>query len=846
MSVAITQDRTRSRRRSHSRSFVARDSLEQALGYGVEACIAAVIIFSPLVFGAVEYWAQWWMAVGIGLAMLCMLIRWIAYPQTLQTTFTYAFVPIALFLLLAVLQWTPLPTSLVSSLSPKAAAAWSAAAAALPGEAVHRTISLYPLATERQLRILLLVSAVFAIVLTHYRERGQIVRLLSAMVISGACAGLIAISQNASDGPSTWMDVQTTHPDSGPFMNHSAFGQFMNLCIGAAVALLLIGLKHQIGDRVLSFRSLRHHLFRKGSLALVGPFIFVLTAPVLIALSLTRGGVLSMIISAAVASVALGITQSGRGKRTIIAVIAFLVLLVGLKFGFDRTYDRMATLRNVDDTGGGVRLQMVRDMVPMFRDYPVTGVGLGAFSHVFPKYDTAAIPAFATHAENEYAQLAVEAGIVGVLILLSYLVIVAYNAYSAVRFGRRSIHAGSIGLAYGLLAILIHSFSDFGQHVPAIACLTAAISALLIRLGIDARRDRAQLNGVADHAPAPMSSFPARAIVGVVSIVILGTWVWLIARTTVEADAEAAWNSARKNYSEMANRGLLDASDGEFIGVLQSMTKASGLVPGDADYRFGLNVTRWQSDDRYDRALTAGFLQRISDECLKVSTVAPCFGPAMTFAGQVRLFDLGDESGVAMIRHGYELARYSREGSFAVALLDARDGKWDDCLRHLRHAIELGASRSDAANILAERFKRTDLALQLVENSRSDMIRLAGTLERIGETREAQALLDKATAMLISEANQQDAPVDAIVQLAEAYVRAEQPDNAIPLYRRALAVRYDHADWRTALISALVATGQTDEAIREARTNYRLNPGSAEAQQLLEDLVAPRKQRERP
>ena len=42
--------------------------------------------------------------------------------------------------------------------------------------------------------------------------------------------------------------------------------------------------------------------------------------------------------------------------------------------------------------------------------------------------------------------------------------------------------AAAIGMGYGLVAILVHSLTDFGQHIPANACLTALYGALLLNL----------------------------------------------------------------------------------------------------------------------------------------------------------------------------------------------------------------------------------------------------------------------------------------------------------------------------------------------------------------------------
>lgn len=835
MSIAVEQSRSRGRHRSRSFAHGSPDTAEQGLALAVEVLLGGVLVLSPLAYGGVEFGAQRWMMLGITVAIVIQLIRWFAYPKTFRPTFTWAYLPMLAFLALAVVQLLPLPSSIVSVFSPKATEAWNEVSRLVPGEQIHRSLSLYPLGTERQLRLLLLVCGVFAITFTHFRERVQIVRLLWALVVAGSFAGVVAISQNLTDGPSTWLGVTTSHPDSGPFMNHSAFGQFMNLCTGAALALLLVGLRRQIGDRPMSYGSLRHHLFRKSSAALLIPLLFIVISPVLVALSLTRGGVLSFVIAGSITGILLGFTHSGRGKRTLLAVLGFLILLVLLKFGFDRVYDRMASLRSVEDTGGGVRLQMVRDMVPMFRDFPIVGVGLGAFSHVFPTYDTAAVAQFATHAENEYAQLAVETGAVGIVLIALFLAVVAWNGFSAMRWGKRSIQAGSGGLIFGLLCILIHSASDFGQHVPAIACVTAVTTALLVRMGVDARAERKAL-ATAEPPPAPAR---ALRIAGMsVALVLLASTGWSFARTWTESDAESANMAAKRIYLELNRRGLDEVLEGEFITVIRQLVRAADLMPGDADYRYSLPVMRWQSIDRYDRNLTREFHKGISDECLKVLTVAPYYGPAMIFAGQVRAFDLGDASGYDLIRHGYSLARYSREACYSVAMLDAQEKQWDRCMEQLRRAIELGVSRADAATLLAVKYQRLDLAQQLVEGSRRDMVALATALDRVGRGEEAAGLLNKATEMLIAEANKDDAPLDALVQLAEAYIREGQYAESIPLLRRALVQRYDRADLRKQLIESLVHIGATDQAISEARINYRLNPGNAEAKQLMEDLVS--------
>jgi hypothetical protein len=50
--------------------------------------------------------------------------------------------------------------------------------------------------------------------------------------------------------------------------------------------------------------------------------------------------------------------------------------------------------------------------------------------------------------------------------------------------------SGALGLGFGVVAILVHSAADFGQHVPAVAALTAVSCALLINLAHATARRR--------------------------------------------------------------------------------------------------------------------------------------------------------------------------------------------------------------------------------------------------------------------------------------------------------------------------------------------------------------------
>ncbi len=113
----------------------------------IELLLTALLAFGPLAFGVVGAWSE---QVVITLAALLIMVflvqRAFIAPQPL--VWTWAYVPIALFLLVAVLQLVPLPASVVRAISPETAILKTQLLGDLSGadEALQRMrLSFYPM-----------------------------------------------------------------------------------------------------------------------------------------------------------------------------------------------------------------------------------------------------------------------------------------------------------------------------------------------------------------------------------------------------------------------------------------------------------------------------------------------------------------------------------------------------------------------------------------------------------------------------------------------------------------------------------------------------------------------------
>jgi O-antigen ligase len=113
------------------------------------------------------------------------------------------------------------------------------------------------------------------------------------------------------------------------------------------------------------------------------------------------------------------------------------------------------------------------------RDFMPFGSGFGSFRSVYPLYEepTAVTKTFVIHAHNDYAELILELGLPGALLILLFIAwwgIAVWRIWDTTE-PRPFARAAAIASA----AILVHSFVDFPLRTAAVAALFAVCLALL-------------------------------------------------------------------------------------------------------------------------------------------------------------------------------------------------------------------------------------------------------------------------------------------------------------------------------------------------------------------------------
>jgi len=808
----------------------------------IEWLLILLLAFMPLAFGAVEAWSEEVVVALAAAISICFLLK-LVYGKDVRPIWSWAYIPVALFILVAIFQLIPLPDGVVDVISPNTTAVKKELLGDLPdssGLLKSMTLSFYHQATKHDLRLVLAVASVFFVVVNVYRRAEQIKRLLGAIAIIGGSIALLALAQDLfGNGKIFWVaPTLSGEAYSGPFINHSHYGQFMNLSIGAALALVMVKV-HEAFIRKRIIPSLVFEYLSSPAAKVMWFLVaMIIIGAATVFVSLTRGGMVSMLIAAGFTTLVLSSRKSLKGQGWIMTLMVLGAFICVLYVGFDAVYDRLATLRQLHEFQSG-RWQILKDVSLAWTKFPVFGTGLGTHEVVYPMFDRSTIAALAAHAENEYAQAAEETGIIGLVALVGFAIIVWVNYVRDVRSASVPIRSASYGLGFGLLAIMLHSLSDFGQHLPANSMLSGVSCALLVTLARKGHKDNPG-GGVAK------TSQGFRSFRVAVLVCLSGVWAWALLGVNSARLAEAHWKQALLTEETLRERTWA-GTDEEYRVLISNALAASNYQPDNIKYLHWLNVYRWRSISRITDPNTGGvivtpqilaFTRRIVDELHQARILCPTFGATYCVLGQLEKFVLDDPNGAERIRKGFRLAPCDPTACFVAALLDAEEQQIDASFGKFSRAIKLdGTFFKEAADVCINHLNRPDLAVMIAGENVGWLSHVANTL---ADTSEHQALIEQARAqvveMLKAKCQEPDAPASAFVSLGNIYRKEKDYDAAIECYYRALALDYGQVQWRFTLARLLAEMNRISEAIHEARICLRLSPQYKAAEKFIADL----------
>jgi len=374
---------------------------------------------------------------------------------------------------IVVLQLIPLPASLwAHGLRMRIAEGYSLLGRPVPS----LPLSLTPYASLSTLLAIIPPLAMFCAILRLGAFRAS---WLAAALLAGAVAGITlgALQVVAPGAASPWYLYHETN-------RGVAVGFFANA--NHMADLLVCGLPF-IAALAAGGRSRNIQRYSALLIILAGAALLLVVG---IALNGSLAGY-TLAVPAIAASILI-VAPAQRSVRVPVAIIAGLALVAAVAAMASTS---IGSSRIGQEASGSVesRQEILKTTGRAIRDTMPFGSGLGSFVKVYPLYESAdhVTPEYVVHAHNDYAELALELGLAGVLLIGVFL---AWWT-AAVRAGWRTGGGGPYARAASIASavILVHSVVDFPLRTAAISATFAMCLALLINRRPAQRQDPADL-----------------------------------------------------------------------------------------------------------------------------------------------------------------------------------------------------------------------------------------------------------------------------------------------------------------------------------------------------------------
>lgn len=435
--------------------------IADALAMLIFCGLIALLMLTPIPYGAIEPWAQ----AAFACAVFALAFLWCVHAAFSGTWFSGE---LRLFLpLLATIAF-----AMVQSL------AWSRTQIA--GVSVANSVSADPFESWIfGLRLLALTLAGLLTVrfTTDSRRLAVLAHSIIFVGLASGIFGIVRLTTQHADG--FVLASLRTAAGFAQFINKNHFAFLVEPAIGLLVALILS--RSGAGQRKLLY---------------ISALILLWAALVL---SRSRGGLvaasLQMIVGALffVYSRRPASREATRSRRlraigfaaaiivTIVITVAGTTLWLGgdqLSTGVETAASEMSA-KGDERHEGARRRDIWRATLLMARAHPLAGAGLGAYWAEIPVYHDASGVLTPEQAHSEYLELLASGGLIGVVLFAWFIVALLQRIQRVLETYTAAQRLFAIGAVIGIVGVAVHSLVDFGLHMPANALVFVMLLAML-------------------------------------------------------------------------------------------------------------------------------------------------------------------------------------------------------------------------------------------------------------------------------------------------------------------------------------------------------------------------------
>jgi O-antigen ligase len=321
----------------------------------------------------------------------------------------------------------------------------------------HSTVNRY--ASQQELLKLIAYFLCFFLARQIFTSHESRKFTANTLIIFGSALATFAMVQNLQgNGRIYWLRATSSATFFGPYANKDHYAGLLEMLIPFALVGAASSIAHR-SQRVL----------------------FAFAASVMIAsvvLSGSRSGtavaIFEVLIFSAVILPALRLRW--RGLAFAILTASFALALVIWIAGQPLFQQAAAWRGAVADPSFVNRSQLTVDSFRLVKQRPILGWGLGSFSNMYPRVASWYGDQFVNAAHDDYLQVLVETGAVGLGLILLFIATVFSAGIK--RFARAPTSVVSAALL-GCCGLLLHSFTDFNMNIPANAAVFFTLCGLI-------------------------------------------------------------------------------------------------------------------------------------------------------------------------------------------------------------------------------------------------------------------------------------------------------------------------------------------------------------------------------
>jgi len=195
------------------------------------------------------------------------------------------------------------------------------------------------------------------------------------------------------------------------------------------------------------------------------------------ALTLSRGGWISTIGSITFMMIVLLFQSRFQSKKLILILAGTTLAISAFILASTPIVERIMTLAEKDESASmEVRSKAWSGTMDLINDNPYIGTGPGTYAAEFTKHQPPGLGLIFLRAHNDYMHFTSDMGILIIPLMLWILFVFFKTGIKNVSVQSRQTRGFALAALAAVVAILIHSISDFNLHIPANAFLFTIIT----------------------------------------------------------------------------------------------------------------------------------------------------------------------------------------------------------------------------------------------------------------------------------------------------------------------------------------------------------------------------------